>query len=86
MIKKAWESLFSVFTSPWLPIMQLQILTRINYRLPLAAPLVQLLSVLLFHFGPLHEAGHNVVAGLVGLLSSMHSVYIITRLGGGERW
>lgn len=64
--------------------MQLLILTRIHYGLPLAAPLAELLGVHLFHLCSLHEAGHNVIAGLVGLFSSVHCTHIIPWLGGGK--
>lgn len=56
------------------------VLTRIHYGLPLAAPLTELLGVLFFYFCPLHEAGHNVVAGLEGLFSPVHCACIIPRL------
>lgn len=52
-------------------------LTRIHYGLPLGAPLGQLLGVLFLHFGSFEEAGHDVVAGLVVLVSSAHSPAII---------
>lgn len=58
------------------------ILTGVHDGLPLAAPLTQLLSVLLLHLRPLHEAGHDVVAGLVGLLRPVHCAHIIPWLGG----
>lgn len=64
--------------------MQLLILTRIHYGFPLAAPLAELLGVLFFHLCSLHEAGHDVVAGLEGPLSSVHRTHIIPRLGGGK--
>ena len=67
-----------------LHIMQLPILTRIHYSLPLAAPLAELLGVLFFYFCSLHEAGHNVVASLEGLFSSVHCTHIIPRLEGGK--
>lgn len=56
------------------------LLTRIHDGLPLAAPLAELLGVLPFHTGPLVEAGHEVIAGPVGLLGSVHRGYIIPRL------
>ena len=58
-------------------IMQLVILTGIHYRLPLAAPLAELLGVLFLYLCSLHEAGHNVIAGLEGLFSSVHCMHII---------
>lgn len=82
MMKKAWERMFSVFRPQWLSIMQLVVLTRIHYGLPLAAPLAELLSVLFLYLCSLHEAGHNVVACLERLLSSAHCGHIIPRLGG----
>lgn len=57
--------------------MLLLILTRIHYSFPLVAPLVQLLGVLLFYFSSLIEAGHDVVAGLEGLLRSVHCTHIV---------
>lgn len=62
--------------------MQLLILTRIHYGLPLAAPLAELLGVLFFYLCSLHEAGHNVIARLKGLFSSVHCTHIIPWLGG----
>lgn len=73
--------MFSVSGSP----IQLLILTRIHYGLPLAAPLAELLGVLFLHLCSLHEARHNVVAGLEGLLSPVHRAPIIPRLGGGKK-
>lgn len=61
--------------------MRFLLLTRIHYRLPLAAPLAELLSVLFFYLCSLHEAGHEVVAGLVGMLSSVHCINILSWLG-----
>lgn len=61
--------------------MQLLILTRVHYGLPLATPLAELLGVLLLYLCSLHEAGHDVVAGLEGLFSSVHCAHIIPRLG-----
>lgn len=72
----------SVFRPPWPSIMQLFVLTGIHYGLPLAAPLTELLGVLFFYLCSLHEAGHNVVAGLERLFSSVHCVYIIPWLRG----
>lgn len=63
-------------------ITQLLILTRIHYGLPLAAPLAELLGILFLHLCPLHEAGHDVVAGLEGLIGPVHCAHIIPRLGG----
>ena len=60
------------------------VLTGVHYRLPLAAPLAELLGVLFLHLCSLHEAGHDVVAGLEGLFSSVHCPHIIPRLGGGK--
>lgn len=81
VIRKAWECVLSVIR---LPFMRLFILTRIHYGLPLAAPLAELLGVLFFYLCSLHEAGHNVVAGLEGLFSSVHCTHIIPRLRGGK--
>lgn len=80
MIKKACSLLLGHHGCT--AITQLPILTRIHYRLPLAAPLAELLGVLFFYLRSLHEAGHNVIAGLVGLFSSVHCAYIVPRLGG----
>lgn len=82
MMKEAWECMFSVFRPPRPSITQLLVLTGIHYGLPLAAPLAELLGVLFFYLCSLVEAGHNVVAGLERLFSSVHCVCIIPRLGG----
>lgn len=84
IIKNAQECKFPAFRPLRLLIMQLLILTRIHYGLPLAAPLAELLGVLFFHLCSLHEARHNVVAGLEGLFGPLHCTHIIPRLGGGK--
>lgn len=85
MMKEAWECMFS--RPPWPFITQFLVLTGIHYGLPLAAPLAELLGVLLFYLCSLDEAGHNVIASLERLFSSLHCVYIISRLRGEtEKW
>lgn len=54
--------------------------TFVYNGLPPAAPLAELLGVLLLHFGPLSKAGHDVVGGPVGLLCSVHCAHVIARL------
>lgn len=61
------------------------VLTGIHDGLPLGAPLVELVGVLLLHLRSLQEAGHDVVAGLVGLVGTMDGADIIPRLRGGKK-
>lgn len=71
-----------VFWPPWPFITQLLVLTGIHYGLPLAAPLAELLGVLLLYLCSFDETGHDVIAGLERLFGSVHCVFIIARLGG----
>lgn len=69
ILKRSWEYFQAT-----------EALTGIYNGLPFVAPLVELLGVLFLHLCPLHKTGHNIVAGLEGLLCPVHRAHVIPRL------